>query len=84
MTALTFEQAAEQVKQLETKPSNAELGVLYGLYKQATEGDCTAPSPGMFSFVKKEKWKAWTSNKGLSEEDARAKYVLAVEVLMAK
>ena len=34
-----FEAAAQQVKELKTKPSDKELLTLYALYKQATVGD---------------------------------------------
>jgi len=34
-----FAQAKENVKSLAYTPSNDELLTLYGLYKQATEGD---------------------------------------------
>lgn len=34
-----FEKAAEEVKNLQTKPQNTELSELYSLYKQATVGD---------------------------------------------
>ena len=29
---------------------------LYGYYKQATEGPCTTPKPGMFDLKGKSKW----------------------------
>lgn len=34
-----FQKAAEEVKQLKTKPTDAEVLDIYGLYKQATLGD---------------------------------------------
>lgn len=34
-----FQKAAEEVKVLRKKPSDAELGELYGLYKQVMVGD---------------------------------------------
>lgn len=35
-----FEEAAELVKKLKTRPTDQELLEIYGLYKQGTEGDC--------------------------------------------
>lgn len=29
---------------------------LYGLYKQATVGDCNTPKPAIYEFVAKAKW----------------------------
>lgn len=36
-----FEEHAEKVKTLTTKPSDADLLILYGLFKQATVGPVT-------------------------------------------
>ena len=35
-----FLKAAEEAKTLPTKPSDADMAVLYGYYKQAKFGDC--------------------------------------------
>lgn len=35
----SFKTAVEEVKVLPVKPSNSDMGKLYGLYKQATVGD---------------------------------------------
>ena len=35
-----FRKAADEVQRLQKKPNNSDLLTLYGLYKQATEGDC--------------------------------------------
>ena len=45
-----FAQALNQVRSLGTRPSNENLLKLYGLYKQATEGDVTDDRPGGFDF----------------------------------
>jgi acyl-CoA-binding protein len=45
----------------------------YGLYKQATEGDCSGRCP-MLDPVAAAKWRAWNSNKGLAKENARDEY----------
>ena len=42
-----FLQAAEAVSQLSTKPDNTTLGILYGLYKQATVGNNNTNRPGI-------------------------------------
>lgn len=42
-----FAEAQERVKLLSRRPSNDELLALYGLYKQATEGDATGKRPGL-------------------------------------
>lgn len=57
---------------------------LYALFKQANVGDVNVPRPGMLDFKGKAKWDAWEKKKGLSAEDARAKYVELVNALRAK
>ncbi len=41
-----FEKATAEVMKLSTRPTNDQLLKLYGLYKQATEGDVTGKKPG--------------------------------------
>ena len=55
---------------------------LYGLYKQATHGDCDTTRPGMLDFAGKAKWDAWNGLKGtLSKEEAMAAYIAYVTEL---
>ncbi|XP_042639637.1 enoyl-CoA delta isomerase 2 [Orycteropus afer afer] len=48
---------------------------LYALYKQATEGPCNMPKPGMFDLINKAKWDAWSALGSLPKERARQNYV---------
>lgn len=79
-----FESAAERVKQLQKRPSDEELLQLYGLYKQANVGDNNTPCPGLFQWKDKAKWEAWRSRKGISNYDARNRYVTLADSLIAK
>ena len=79
-----FADAQERVKQLTKRPSNAELLDLYGLYKQATEGDAKGSRPGMLDMKGRAKFDAWTSRKGTAQADARARYVALVDDLVKK
>jgi len=45
-----FAEAKGQVEKLKSRPSNEELLELYGLYKQATEGDVAGSRPGMLDL----------------------------------
>lgn len=45
--------------------SDEQKLTIYGLYKQATVGDCNTPKPSMMDFVGKSKWNAWNTNKGM-------------------
>jgi len=70
-----FEQATQDAQQLPERPDNATLLRLYGLYKQATEGDNTAPKPGFFDFVGTAKHDAWARLQGTGREMAMRQYV---------
>jgi len=55
--------------------SNDELQEIYGLYKQATVGDINTSRPGMLDFKGKAKWDAWNGRKGMSQDEAKQKYI---------
>lgn len=76
-----FNKAAEDAKKLPTRPSDDDLLKLYGLYKQATVGDCNTDRPGMLDFKGKAKWDAWNALKGKSKEDAENEYIAFVKKL---
>ena len=72
-----FEDAAAQARTL-SNLSNDDLLTLYKYYKQATVGDCNTERPSMFNMEGRAKWDAWTSVKGLSQEEAKTKYIATV------
>jgi acyl-CoA-binding protein len=77
-----FEQAVVDSRNLTERPSNDSLLALYGLYKQATEGDNTLDPPANpFDFVSKAKYEAWLNLKGKSIEDAMQEYVALINKL---
>ncbi len=76
-----FEEALERVKRLPEQPPQVLLE-LYGLYKQATEGDVSGKRPGMFDLRGRAKYDAWTARKGMSREQAMDEYVRVVERLL--
>ena len=76
-----FEKAVADSKLLPSKPNNEILLQLYSLYKQATEGDINIDPPGMFDFVAKAKYDAWTKLKGVNADDAMQQYIELVEGL---
>ncbi|XP_017068488.1 putative acyl-CoA-binding protein [Drosophila eugracilis] len=77
-----FNQAAEDVKNLNTTPGDNDLLELYSLYKQATVGDCNTDKPGFLDFKGKAKWEAWNNRKGLSNADAQTAYITKVKALI--
>jgi acyl-CoA-binding protein len=76
-----FEAAVDGSKNLSERPDNATLLKLYGLYKQATEGDNSAAKPGFGDMVARAKWDAWNDLKGTSGDEAMRRYVELVESL---
>jgi diazepam-binding inhibitor (GABA receptor modulating acyl-CoA-binding protein) len=78
-----FEDAKGRVEKLKARPSNEELLELYGLYKQATEGDVSGSRPGMLDVKGRAKYDAWSRRKGLSTEQAMKKYSALVDRLVA-
>ncbi|XP_059355552.1 acyl-CoA-binding protein-like isoform X2 [Carassius carassius] len=84
MSEAEFQKAAEEVKQLKTKPTDAEMLEIYSLYKQGTVGDVNTARPGMLDFTGKAKWDAWEAKKGMSKDDAMKAYIAKVEELKGK
>jgi diazepam-binding inhibitor (GABA receptor modulating acyl-CoA-binding protein) len=67
-----------------TKPSPSDPQVkldtkkklmFYALFKQATEGKCTAKPPSKTDMAAFYKHKAWTQCGDMSKEEAKKKYV---------
>ncbi|CAM9468113.1 unnamed protein product, partial [Ectocarpus sp. 8 AP-2014] len=48
--------------------------VLYGLYKQASFGDCHSQRPGLFDPTGRAKWNSWKSCDGLGVSEAMQRY----------
>ena len=81
---MSFEAAAEEVKNLKSSPNNDELLKLYALFKQGSIGDCNTSRPGMLDLKGKAKWDAWNGLKGKGQDDAKNEYVSLVEELKGK
>jgi acyl-CoA-binding protein len=77
-----FEQASKDVKKLKERPSDDDMLALYALYKQATDGDVSGSKPGMFDFVGRAKFEAWSELKGTSADAAMKRYIDKVKTLV--
>jgi acyl-CoA-binding protein len=77
-----FVAAQERVKNLKRRPGNDDLLALYGLYKQATEGDVAGSRPGLFDPKGRAKWDAWSAKKGTAAAAAKQAYVALVDALV--
>jgi len=69
-----FEEACKVSKALQI-PQAVQLE-LYGLYKQATQGNCSDEIPS--DPLSKAKWQAWNIHKGKSQEQAANEYIATV------
>jgi acyl-CoA-binding protein len=76
-----FADAKTRVEKLAARPSNEQLLDLYGLFKQATEGDVAGSRPGMLDLKGRAKYDAWAKRKGTSKDDAMKGYVALVAKL---
>ena len=76
-----FADAQRRVQKLPTRPPNDKLLALYGLYKQAVEGDVSGSRPGMLDLKGRAKYDAWAGRRGLPRNDAMKHYVALVEEL---
>ncbi|XP_055914016.1 acyl-CoA-binding protein-like [Eupeodes corollae] len=76
---MDFATAQEKAKSFTKKPSDDIFLEFYGLYKQATVGDCNISKPGALDLKGKAKYEAWNKNKGMSADDAKAAYIKAYE-----
>jgi len=83
MSALkaSFEKAVAESKELPEKPDNQTLLKIYGLYKQATEGDNAGKRPGFTDMVGRAKYDAWAEQKGKAANAAMQEYVDLIESL---
>ncbi|KAH9490096.1 Enoyl-CoA delta isomerase 2, mitochondrial [Bulinus truncatus] len=76
-----FEKAKERLNSLKEDPGNDAKLKLYALFKQATQGQCNTPKPGMMDFVGGVKWKAWKDLGSMSQDDAQKAYISLVNDL---
>ena len=78
-----FKKASTDINKLSERPSNEDLLSLYGLFKQATEGDNTTERPGGFDFKAAAKYNAWEKLRGTPAEQAMEQYIQLVDRLSA-
>ena len=76
-----FEAAQAHSRLLAERPANPTLLKIYGLFKQATEGDNSAKKPSFSDIVARAKWDAWTQHKGTGADEAKRKYIELIDSL---
>ncbi|SMB89369.1 acyl-coA-binding protein ACBP [Hymenobacter roseosalivarius DSM 11622] len=80
-----FEAAISRVDNLPGDQAAAHMTELYGLYKQATEGDHdtkgevvgddSPDNPSGTPGMSQAQWDSWSKFKGVSEDDAKRQYI---------
>ncbi|KAK9527377.1 hypothetical protein VZT92_013946 [Zoarces viviparus] len=83
VTVQQFDQAKDRLSSLKKDPGNEVKLQIYALFKQATQGPCNTPKPGMLDFVNKVKWDAWKSLGSVSQDEARQQYCDLIGSLVA-
>lgn len=81
---LEFNESIKIIRTLTKRPTNEELLKLYGIYKQATEGNNNTNGPVVINIKERSKWNAWYSLRGLSRRLAKMQYNQFVRELMEK
>jgi diazepam-binding inhibitor (GABA receptor modulating acyl-CoA-binding protein) len=85
---MAFQAATEYVQSLPKdgpiQLSNSAKLEFYSLFKQATVGDVQGSQPWAVQVEARAKWDAWNSKKGMSQDDAKAAYVAALEKVTAE
>jgi acyl-CoA-binding protein len=86
-----FEAAVQQVNKLSDADAAQHMTELYGLYKQATDGDVNMKSGEVDADeadqangpagLSQAQWESWDKYKGTSEEDAKRQYVEKVAAI---
>jgi citronellyl-CoA dehydrogenase len=71
----SFDQAiATNGLKMAAMATNEEKKEMYGLYKQALQGDAAGERPGMLDFVGRAKFDSWDALRGMPQEDAMRAY----------
>ena len=77
-----FQDYVAIIKTKDPLPSDSDLLILYGLYKQVTQGDCNTPQPWSTQVEARSRWDAWYKNSGMYRHVAMEKYIEKVNELM--
>ncbi|CAI5456181.1 unnamed protein product [Caenorhabditis angaria] len=83
-----FDAAVEIIQKLpKTGPvstSNDQKLTFYSLFKQATIGNVNTDRPGIFSIVERKKWDSWKELEGVSQDEAKERYIKALNEMFDK
>jgi diazepam-binding inhibitor (GABA receptor modulating acyl-CoA-binding protein) len=76
---LLFNKSIEVINSLKQRskiqPTDTEKLKIYGLYKQAIDGDNKIDMPYSIQYKAKAKWQAWKDNSGKTKDKAKLEYI---------
>lgn len=75
-----FDQAVQSSTSLQSLTNGDKL-MLYGLYKQAMNGDASTTAPSLINMIAHAKHSAWSKFRGMPEATAMFHYIQAVKEL---
>ena len=75
-----FEEILIRAKNLPNQSPEVLLE-MYGLYKQANEGDVSGKRPGRINLKARYKYDSWASRKGMFKEEAMKAYIELINKL---
>jgi len=70
-----FQKSVDRIKRKSMFTSGEDLLMLYGLYKQITEGNCITPQPWSNQVLAYKRWNAWYNNWNMPRQIAIDKYI---------
>ncbi|XP_074653791.1 acyl-CoA-binding domain-containing protein 6-like [Tubulanus polymorphus] len=70
-----FRKASAHLSTIADTLESEELLYFYSRFKQANEGPCDQPKPGLFDFQGKQKWEAWKKLGTKTREEAMVEYI---------
>jgi len=77
-----FEKSLDRMRRKSIFTSSDDLLLLYGLYKQITEGNCITPPPWHIQELAYARWNAWHMNWDMPRQIAMEKYIEKVNEIM--
>ena len=81
---MDFEAAADLIRACADRLTDDQKLFVYGLFKQAREGDAPAEGPAAALVVQRAKWDAWNARRGLARDAAAHEYARVASIFRAE
>jgi acyl-CoA-binding protein len=77
-----FTVSAMEAKELPFSPDNQTKLLMYALFQQGRFGNNTTPMPAQTQFTARAQWNAWYQLRGMSQVEAKKRYIKLVRDLV--